>query len=98
MAFACSLDGTLRTVNRRVTGLLAIPYAEIVDHKVDDFLAEPPLAEVASGLARFLQKRRWSGTVRVCLRKSTQVRYFECVLNAIVQDDEVVGVGGLLGT
>jgi len=95
VAFACSLDGTLRTVNRRVTELLAIPYTEIVDHKVDDFLAEPPLAEVESGLSRFLQKRRWSGTVRVCLKKSTQVRYFECVLNAIVKDDEVVGVSGL---
>jgi PAS domain S-box-containing protein len=95
VAFACSLDGTVRTVNRRVTELLAIPYAEIVDHKVDEFLAEPPLAEVESGLSRFLQKRRWSGTVRVCLKKSTQVRYFECVLNAIVKDGEVVGVSGL---
>jgi PAS domain S-box-containing protein len=95
VAFACSLDGTLRTVNRRVSELLAIPYAEIVEHKLDDFLAEPPLAELASGLARFLQKRRWSGTVRVCLQKSAQIRYFECVLNAIVQDGEVVGVSAL---
>ena len=50
VAFACSLDGTLRTVNRSVSELLAIPYAEIVDRKLDDFLAEPPLAELASGL------------------------------------------------
>lgn len=95
VAFACSLDGTLRTVNRSVTELLAIPYAQIVDHKVAEFLAEPPLAELQSGLSRFLERRRWSGTVRVCLKKSTQVRYFECVLNAIVKDDEVVGVSGL---
>ncbi len=95
VAFACSLDGTLRTVNRSVTELLAIPYAQIVDHRVDDFLEEPSLAEVESGLSRFLQKRRWSGTVRVCLKKSPQVRYFECVLNAIVKDGEVVGVSGL---
>ena len=95
VAFACSLDGTLRTVNRSVTELLAIPYAQIVDHRVDDFLEEPSLAEVESGLSRFLQKRRWSGTVRVRLKKSTQVRYFECVLNAIVKDGEVVGVSGL---
>jgi PAS domain S-box-containing protein len=95
VAFACSLDGTLRTVNRSVTELLAIPYAQIVNHRVDNFLEEPSLAEVESGLSRFLQKRRWSGTVRVCLKKSTQVRYFECVLNAIVKDGEVVGVSGL---
>jgi PAS domain S-box-containing protein len=95
VAFACSLDGTLRTVNRSVTELLATPYAQIVDHRVDDFLEEPSLAEVQSGLSRFLEKRRWSGTVRVRLKKGTQVRHFECVLNAIVKDGEVVGVSGL---
>jgi two-component system NtrC family sensor kinase len=95
VAFACSLDGTLRTVNRRVTDLLAIPYAEIVGHKIDEFLDEPVRAAVEAGLGRFLERRRWSGTVRVCLKKSTRVQYFECVLNAIVKGEEIVGVSGL---
>ena len=41
VAFACSLDGTLRTVNRRVTQLLGVAYADVVDHKIDEFLTEP---------------------------------------------------------
>src|SRR2546422_8679329 len=54
VAFAGSLDGTLRTVNRRVTELLGISYTEVVGHKIDEFLEEPRRADIEAGLARFL--------------------------------------------
>ena len=41
VAFACSLDGTLRTVNRRVTQMLGLAYTDVVGHKIDEFLEEP---------------------------------------------------------
>src|SRR5205814_4844911 len=59
VAFAFSLDGTLRTVNRRVTQLLGLSYSEIVGHKADEFILEPALGDPGSGLARFLERRRW---------------------------------------
>jgi PAS domain S-box-containing protein len=92
VAFAVSLDGKLRTVNRRMTELLEIPYTEVVGHKLDEFLDEPKREEVERGLGRFLEKHRWSGTVQVRLRSSTRALYFDCVVNAIVKGDEVVGV------
>src|ERR1700690_847606 len=95
VAFACSLDGTLRTVNRRVTELLGVAYADVVGHKIDDFLAEPLRRDVETGLPRFLEKRRWSGLVRVQVKNSTRALYFDCVLNAIVKSDEVVGISAL---
>jgi two-component system NtrC family sensor kinase len=95
VAFACSLDGTLRTVNRRVTQLLGLAYAEVVGHKMDDFLAEPLRPDVETGLPRFLEKRRWSGLVRVQVKNSSRALYFDCVLNAIVKSDEVVGISAL---
>lgn len=95
VAFACSLDGTLRTVNRRITQLLGLNYADVVGHKMDEFLAEPLRREVESGLPRFLEKRRWSGLVRIQVKNSTRALYFDCVLNAIVKSDEVVGVSAL---
>ena len=49
VAFACSLDGTLRTVNRRMTELLDIPYTEIVGHKLDEFLDEPKREDESTG-------------------------------------------------
>ncbi len=94
-AFAMSLDGTLRTVNKRVTELMGIAYGDIVDHKLDEFLEEPSRADVEQGLARFLERRRWSGLVTAKIKNSPRVRYFDCVLNAIVKSDEVVGVSVL---
>jgi PAS domain S-box-containing protein len=95
VAFACSLDGTLRTVNRRLTQLLGVAYTDVVNHKIDDFVTEPLRCDVETGLARFLEKRRWSGMVQVQLKNSTRALYFDCVLNAIIKSDEVVGISAL---
>ena len=94
-AFAISLDGKLRTVNRRMAGLLGIPYNEVVGHKLDEFLDEPRLDGTNHEFSRFLETRRWSGVVKVQLKASKRVLYFDCVLNAIVKNDEVVGASAL---
>jgi len=95
IAFATSLDGKIKTVNRRVTELLGIPYTEVIGHRGDEFLAEPKREDLDRGLARFLEKRRWSGVVCVRLKTSARALYFDCALNAIVKGDEVVGVSAL---
>jgi PAS domain S-box-containing protein len=95
VAFAASLDGKIKTVNRRVTELLGIPYAEVIGHRGEEFLDEPRREDVERGLARFLEKRRWSGMVPVRLKSSARTLYFDCALNAIVKGDEVVGVSAL---
>lgn len=95
VAFACSLDGTLRTVNRRTAQILDIPFGELVGHKLDEFLDEPQRQSAEPGLARFLEKRRWSGMVRARRKGGDKDLYFDCVLNAIVKSDEVVGVSVL---
>ncbi len=94
-ACAVSLDGTLRTVNRRVTQLTGLPYSELVGHKVYDLVEEPTREEVERGLGRFLEKRRWSGTVRLRFKSSSRPIYLDCALNGIVQGDEVVGASML---
>jgi PAS domain S-box-containing protein len=95
VAFASSLEGKIKTVNRRVTELLGIPYSAVVGHRIDEFLEEPKREEVDRGLARFLEKRRWSGMVRVRLKTNTRILYFDCALNAIVKGDEIVGISAL---
>jgi PAS domain S-box-containing protein len=94
-AFAISLDGKLRTVNRRMAELLSTPYTEVVGHKLDEFLDEPKREDVERNLAHFLEAKRWSGTVQVRLKSSRRTLYFDCVVNAIVKGDEVVGVSTL---
>ena len=95
VAFATSLDGKLRTVNRRMTELLGISYGDVVGHKLDEFVEEPKRQNVEQGLARFIEKRHWSGMVPVRLKSSNRTLYFDCVLNGIVKGDEVVGVSVL---
>jgi len=95
VAFAMSLDGKIRTVNRRMTELTGIAYSEMVGHKLDEFFDEPKRADAEHGLARFIEKRRWSGLVAVRAKSSGRILYFDCVLNAIVKGDEVVGASAL---
>jgi PAS domain S-box-containing protein len=95
-ACALSLDGTLRTVNKRIAELTGVTYSELVGRRIYDFVDEPTQADVESGLGRFLEKKRWAGTVRIRLKNNSRPLYFECVLNSIVKGDEVVGAS-LLG-
>ncbi|MCU1299415.1 MAG: hypothetical protein JWO91_3693 [Acidobacteriaceae bacterium] len=94
-ALATSLDGTIRTVNRRVTQLLGISYSNVVGHKLDEFLVEPTRDDAELLLSRFIERRRWSGTLRARLKQNARVLYFDCAVNAIIKDDEVAGVSVL---
>jgi PAS domain S-box-containing protein len=95
VALAISLDGTLRTVNRRTTEILEVPYAQLVNHKLEDFLREPLHTETSGTLARFLEKRTWSGVVEVHLKNGTRRLYYDCVVNAIVKGGDVTGASVL---
>jgi PAS domain S-box-containing protein len=95
VALAISLDGTLRTVNRRVTEILGVPYTDIVGHKLAEFLSDDARAESDAGLTRFLAKRHWAGVVEIRLKNGSSPSYYDCVVNAIVKSDEVVGASVL---
>ena len=94
-ACAVSLDGTLRTVNKSVSELTGLPYTAIVGQKFFELLDEPTRETVERGLARFVEKRHWAGTVRVRFKNNSRPLYFDCVLNAIVKGGEVVGASVL---
>jgi len=95
VALAISLDGTLRTVNRRVTEVLGVPYSQLVGHKLEEFLASPLHAEGSGTLVRFLERRHWTGVVQVQVRNGTRPQYYDCVVNAIVKGDDVAGASVL---
>jgi PAS domain S-box-containing protein len=95
VALAISLDGTLRTVNRRVTEVIGIPYSQLVGHKLEEFLAAPVHAEGTGTMARFLERRHWTGVAKVQLKNGAPPQYYDCVVNAIVKGDEVAGASVL---
>jgi PAS domain S-box-containing protein len=95
VACAVSLDGTLRAVNKRVTDLTGVKYSDLVGHKIYDFLEEPARETLERGLGYFLNQKHWSGTVKLRLKNSSRLLYFDCVLNGMAKSDEVVGVSML---
>src|ERR1700693_1679843 len=94
-ALAVSLDGTLKTVNRRTAETLGAPYSELLGHKLEEFLGAPLRAEASGSLERFLEKRNWSGVVEVHLKNDPRRLYYDCVVNAIVKGDDVTGASVL---
>ncbi|MFZ0731187.1 MAG: PAS domain S-box protein [Candidatus Sulfotelmatobacter sp.] len=94
-ACAVSLDGTVRTVNRRVTELTGSQYSELVGRKLFELIDEPTREEAERSLGRFLEKKHWAGTVRLRLKNSSRPLYFDCVINGIIKGDEVVGASVL---
>jgi PAS domain S-box-containing protein len=95
IAFSISLDGQIRVINREFADILGIPFAAIVNHPLEDFVAEPTRAELERHLPRFIEKRSWNGVMRVRWKTSNEVRYYDCTLYAVVKDGSVVGASGL---
>jgi PAS domain S-box-containing protein len=94
VALAISLDGTLRTVNRRTSEILGVHYSDLVGHKLDEFLTAPLHTEASGSLTRFIEKRNWSGVVEVRLKNNSR-RFYDCVVNAIVKGGDVTGASVL---
>jgi PAS domain S-box-containing protein len=95
VVFTLTLRGETQVVNRRFAELVEIPITETINRPLDDFLSEPSREKAEQGLPRFLEERSWSGIVRVRLRESGEIRYFQCMLRAIVKEGEVVGISGM---
>lgn len=95
IAFNISLDGQIRVINREFADILGLPFAEIVNHPLEDFVIEPTRAEIQSALPRFIEKRTWSGLVKVRWKAIPEIRFYECTLYAVVKDGEVTGASGL---
>src|SRR5579872_2471424 len=94
-ACAVALDGTIRTVNRRVTELTGLAYSDLVGRRLFEVIDEPSREDAERSLARFLEKKRWAGTVKLRLKNSSRPLYFDCVINGIIKGDEVVGASVL---
>jgi PAS domain S-box-containing protein len=95
LIFTLSLEGEIRTVNQRIAQVLGYSYSEIVGHRLHEFVDEPDLGALKESVGWFVERRNWTGTVRVRLKKTGEVHYFDCVLQAVVKHGIVVGASGL---
>src|SRR6266705_2451679 len=92
---ALSLDGQIRAVNRSFSDLVDTPFQEIIGRPLADFVQETSgdagkLVERA--MARFMERRIWTGVVQVRVKNKAAVYYFDCVAHAMMREDEIHGI------
>jgi len=95
ITFNVSLDGKIRVINRKFTEVAGLPFREIVDHSISEFVVEPSREEMSDALPALLEKRSWSGIVRVRWRGSEEIHFYDCTLYAAVDEARAVSVTGV---
>ena len=92
---ALSLDGEILAANRRVVEVFGREFGQVIGHRLEEFVSEPALAAARAALPRFEERRQWFGIVRVRLRPSGELRFYDCVLHAVVRDGRTAGISCL---
>jgi PAS domain S-box-containing protein len=95
LLLALSLDGEIRAANRSFSELLDIPFQKIIGRSLMELVEDDsggPQEALARGLAKFLEKRHWTGVVHIRLRGRGTTHYFECVAHAMLRDGKVHGM------
>jgi PAS domain S-box-containing protein len=92
---ALSLDGDVRAANRSFADLLGLPFQKIIGHRLQELIEDASgehQESLARGMARFIERRAWTGVVQVRLKEKKTIYYFECIAHAMLRDDKVHGL------
>jgi PAS domain S-box-containing protein len=92
--FTLSLEGEIRVANRSFAEIFAIDFANLIGHRLHEFVASPTLEEAKQWLPALLQTGSASGRVPVRLKNSGELRYFDCWIQAATEEGAVLGVSG----
>lgn len=92
--FTVSLDGEIRVANRRLSEILGVSFQDLIGHRLDEFVAEPGLADAAGYLDGFLERGHWAGRISVRLTNDAQRRFYDCWLQALREEDHAPSVSG----
>jgi PAS domain S-box-containing protein len=91
-----SVHGVIQAANRAFVKLVEKEFAEVVGHSLEEFLAEPAREQADRSLAEFLSRGQWTGVIPVRFKRDSRIRYFDCVLNPILNmEGELTGISAL---
>src|SRR5271165_149198 len=90
--FTLSLEGEVRVANRRLAEILQVPFTGLIGHRLSEFIETPVLEEVKRSLQEFVSNGFWAGPVLVRLKNESKQRYFDCWLQALSEENQVVCV------
>lgn len=83
--FTLSLDGEIRVANLPLSQILGVSFQDLIGHSLTDFVEAPSATELERALPALLRTGSWSGTVPVRLKRESELRYFSCWVQAVVE-------------
>ncbi len=92
---AIGLDGEIRAANRSFAELVGGTFQQIIGHPISEFLQDAGSDAhnlIERSMPRFLEKRHWTGVVQIRLKMRQTVHYFDCVIHAMLRNDQVTGM------
>ena len=92
---ALSLTGEIRAVNRSFADLVGLPFQEIIGKPLRHFVEDVGNTGddvIARELARFIERRQWSGVVQIRINNRQSVQFFECTAHAMIREGKVHGL------
>ncbi len=92
--FTLSLDGEVRVANRRLAEILQVPFSRLIGHRLSEFIETPAPVDLKHSLPHFISNGFWSGPVLVRLKNDGKLRYFDCWLQALSEESQIVSVIG----
>lgn len=92
--FTLTLDGEIRVANIRFSEILGVRFPDFIGHNLSEFIAQPLPPEISKALPEFLRRGSWSGRIPIRLKKSNEVHYFDCCLQAVADSGRAVTVSG----
>jgi PAS domain S-box-containing protein len=92
--FTLSLEGEIRVANRSFAEILGENFHNLIGHRLHEFIAAPTLEESKVWLPGFLHTGLDHGRLSLRLRKSGELRYFDCWAQAVTEDGAITGISG----
>jgi PAS domain S-box-containing protein len=92
--FTISLEGEIRVANRRLAGILDAAFADLIGHRLDEFLSEPTVEQAAAAMPNITATGQWQGRVQVRFKRDQQLRYYDCWLQLVREEGRGDSVSG----
>ncbi len=92
--FTLSLDGEIRVANRSFAEIFGMHIRDLIGHRLHEFVESPTMQEAKNWLPSFVRTGSEAGRLPVRMKKSAELRYFDCWIQAVAEDGAVTGLSG----
>jgi PAS domain S-box-containing protein len=92
--FTLSLEGEIRVANRSFAEIFGAHIRDLIGHRLHEFVESPTIQDAKNWLPSFVRTGSEAGRLPVRLKKSGELRYFDCWIQAVAEEGAVTGLSG----